>query len=111
MPPPDLTLEILDYRVSVLEEDRRRFLAALETLVLLGASVGETQRAMNATNGNAERLGKWIEAVDKRVQGLEVEAPVLRLTSKWVIGGVIGTLSGLASLIAIALWALVTNRT
>lgn len=85
-----MTLEVLDYRVSVLEEDRRRFLAALETLVLLGASVGETQRGMAVANENAQKLGEWIEAVDKRVQGLEVAQPMLESTAALVRRGVVG---------------------
>ena len=93
MPPNEVTLELLDYRVTVLEEDRRKFLAALETLVLLGATIGETQRTMVEQNKNATQLGEWLQRVDSRVQSLEVARPMLEMTSHWVRIGVLGVLS------------------
>lgn len=95
MPPNEVTLELLDYRVSVLEADRQRFLTALETLILLGETLRTTQKS-------AEQLGHWLETVDKRVQALEVAAPILSLTSHWVMAGVLGILS----LVGMGFWGM-----
>jgi len=111
MPPMGLTLEGLDSRLKLLEEDRVRALASVETMAVLTA----TNRQIMET---LERIGKWIESVDTRVRAnetaippdldsrlrrLESAVPKTHLIEGLMVAGVMGILS----LVGLSVWATV----
>ena len=81
-----VTTEVIEWRISQLEEDRKRIADALDLIVRLEQRHEETREAFSRTH-------KIMENVESRVRAVESALPVMQLTSKWVIAGVLGILS------------------
>jgi hypothetical protein len=78
---PTGNLEVIEWRLRALEEDRRRFADALEVLARLEQH-HETTRMAVADAATAARDHEG------RLREVETVVPVLRLTSRWIIAGV-----------------------
>lgn len=81
-----LTPEVIEWRLSQLEEDRKRMADALDVLVKLEQRHEETREAL-------ARGKKTMEDFEARVRTMESAMPLMKLTSNWVIIGVLGILS------------------
>ena len=90
------TPEVWEWRIRALEADRAQLLEAVQTIVKLELRHEETRHAM-------ERAFGVIKEHDGRMRILEEAMPLLRLTSNWVVLGVLGILS----LVGMNVWRLV----
>jgi hypothetical protein len=80
---------VLDYRVTMVEQAVKDISTALtgiretlQTLAMLEIRHTETRESM-------ARMRSVVEDVERRTTAIEMGLPLLNLTSKWVIGGVI----------------------
>jgi hypothetical protein len=80
---------VLDYRVTMVEQAVKDISTALtgiretlQTLAMLEVRHTETRESM-------ARMRSVVEDVERRTSAIEHGLPVLHLTSRWVIGGVI----------------------
>jgi hypothetical protein len=80
---------VLDYRVNLVEQAVKDISTALtgiretlQTLAMLEVRHTETRE-------NMARMRAVVDDVERRTTSIEMGMPVLHLTSKWVIGGVI----------------------
>jgi hypothetical protein len=80
---------VLDYRVTMVEQAVKDISTALtgiretlQTLAMLEVRHTETRESM-------ARMRSVVEDVERRTTAIEMGLPLLNLTSKWVIGGVI----------------------
>jgi hypothetical protein len=80
---------VLDYRVTMVEQAVKDISTALtgiretlQTLAMLEVRHTETRESMS-------RMRSVVEDVERRTSAIEKGLPVLNLTSRWVIGGVI----------------------
>ena len=69
MPPPDVTMELLDYRISKVEENQARFIAATEAIIILGATI-------EATKGALDKITKLVDAIERRATASEKLIPL-----------------------------------
>lgn len=80
------TDQVLEWRVAQLEDDRKRLADAIESLVRLEESY------QMVIKSSEDRHAAFI-VIEDRVRTLENAMPLLKLTSHWVIVGVLGILS------------------
>ena len=95
--PPALTIEVIEYRLRSLEEDRMKFTDALEAFIRMGGAVEEIRRDLVAGRERMDQQDDAIDQADDRIttaneaiHALALQLPVLKLTSSWVIAGVLG---------------------
>jgi hypothetical protein len=81
-----VTPDVIEWRLSQLEEDRKRIADALDLIVRLEHRHEETREGFARTQ-------KIMEDVETRVRAVEAVMPLVKLTSNWVIVGVLGILS------------------
>lgn len=84
--------------MTQLEEDRKRLADAVESLVRLEESYQIAWKTSNERHG-------LVVLLDERVRTLENAMPLLKLTSHWVIVGVLGILS----LVGMSVYKLIEN--
>lgn len=78
--------DVLEWRITQLEEDRKRLADAIESLVRLEESYQVTLKAV-------EEKHATVNQIDRRVRALENAMPMLEKTSQWVIMAALGILS------------------
>jgi hypothetical protein len=81
-----VTPDVIEWRLQQLEEDRKRIADALDLIVRLEHRHEETREGFARTQ-------KIMEDVETRVRAVEAVMPLVKLTSNWVIVGVLGILS------------------
>jgi len=74
---------LVDFRLKNIEESLQRMADQMGVLVGLQQQYIETREAL-------ARAFKTIEDHEHRLRAMENEMPTLRMTSRWVISGVIG---------------------
>jgi hypothetical protein len=101
---------LLEYRVSKVEEAVLQIAENLQALTRLELHHKETREAMARAFGeitkNRKDFEEACEKVDLRLRGVELQLPILKMTSRWIIGGTIGVVSGVFSMLGVILWAL-----
>ena len=88
--PPQITAEVVEYRLRALEDDRKKFSESLETLGRMSANIEEIRRELGDGRVRMKETDGDVDAVSERVSVLENALPILQLTSRWVIAGVLG---------------------
>lgn len=83
---PGSSVDAIGWRLKALEEDRHRITQILERMVRL-------EEASGAILGRLESGTRTMDDHEARVRLLEAALPLLKLTSRWVIAGVLGILS------------------
>lgn len=87
--PPGGVSDLTQYRLTMIEQTLRVMSENLERLAKLEQKHSETRDAVT-------RAFTTIERIDERVRHIELEMPTLKLVRKWVIAGIVGTMSLLA---------------
>src|SRR3990172_3023584 len=105
-----MTEEVIGYRVSKLEAAMSTIAESLQSLVRLEAHHSETRqaldRAFEAIKENRKDYEASCDRVDTRLRGVELQMPILKMTSRWIIGGTICIVSGVFATFGVVLWAL-----
>lgn len=102
-PQPSSDFGTLAWRVAQLEQDRRDLRESLDCIrgsleVVRALEIHHTETRAALNRGETK-----MNDHESRVRGIEAALPVIRLTSRWVIGGVIG----IFALVAMAAFRLV----
>lgn len=92
------SLEVIEWRLRTLEEDRRRFADALEVLARLEQHHETTRQALADTARSSNDH-------EDRIRQVEAVVPVLRLTSGWIVAGVLAC----CGMFATSLWQAVAG--
>lgn len=110
---------MLEFRVNNLEmavneiKEAVKIIAENSSIVAkLEAHHEETRdalkRAFETISVNRDDYEKSCEKVDERLRSVELQMPILKMTSRWIIAGVICVVSAAFSTLAVALWALLS---
>lgn len=88
---------LLTYRVDRVEETIDEIRDAIKSIdsSLQGFAMVQSQYA--ATRAVLKRASSSIEALEKRLQAVEMELPTLKLVRNWVIGGVLSVVGTVGS--------------
>lgn len=79
---------LLVYRVAKLEEavgEIRNAIKSIDACLKVFAVIEAKQASIHDT---IKTSNAWIDAVDKRLQTVEIEIPTIKLARNWIIGGV-----------------------
>ena len=109
--------DVIEYRVQTLENAVVEIKDAVKTiaenssvLARLEAHHEETRtalaRAFKEIANNRSDYIKSCNEVDTRLRGVEMQMPILKLTSRWIIGGVITIVGGVFATAGVVIWAL-----
>lgn len=63
-------------------------------------------RAFKDIETNRTDYEKSCKEVDERLRPIEMQMPLLKLTSRWIIGGVVTVVGGVFATAGIVIWAL-----
>lgn len=99
MPPPGLTMETLDLRLSYLEADRRLIAEALTRFAVIGETLQAIKRDLDEGRERMKGTEGDMDAVSDRVFVLEAALPLLREYGDWVKRAAIGIYGILAAII------------
>lgn len=102
--------EIMEYRLSKLEEAVSSIAKSLHVLTELGVHYKETQAAIDRAfleiRQNRLDYEKSCNTVDSRLRVVELQLPILTMTSRWVVGGTIAIVSAVFIACGAIIWAL-----
>lgn len=102
--------EVMEYRLSKVEEAVESIAESLKQLAEQGAHAKEMAEAINRAfveiRRNREDYEKSCKDVDDRLRIIEVQLPVLMLTSRWVISGTIAVVGAVFIACGAIIWAL-----
>ena len=109
--------EIIEYRVRSLESSVSKIEMSvasidrsLQELAKLEANHAETcdslERAFSSIERNRADYEASCEKVDDRIRVIELQMPILKMTSRWIIGGTIGIVSGSFATFGMVVYAL-----
>lgn len=105
-----MTEEVIGYRVGKLETAIETIAESLQTLTRLEIHHSETreslERAFKAIEENRKAYELSCDKVDQRLRGVELQMPILKMTSRWIIGGTISIVSGVFATFGLILYAL-----
>ena len=103
MPPDDASFAVLAHKVEAMHSDfgeiravLRDLTSAINKLALVEERQTQAAQAQERAFGVLEKLENRLDAMDNRVKALEIEEPMQKQTSGWVIAAVWG-FAGLAA--------------
>lgn len=100
--------QILEYRLNRVEEAVSSIAESLKTLTRLEEHHKETREAINRAfeeiRTNRRDYEDSCDRVEGRLRAVELQLPILRMTSRWVIGGTLAVVSAVFATCGSILW-------